>query len=517
MASVIRYSLPLAACIALAGCGGGADRAGPADAVPAAAAPAGARAAAVDGVRIANADTEPGNWLTAGRTYAEQNYSPLDAIDADNAADLGLAWYRDLDAQRGQESTPLVIDGVMYVTTAWSKVLALDAATGAEIWQFDPEVPGAWAVNVCCDVVNRGAAAWQGKIYVGTLDGRLIALDAATGELVWNVQTFDKSKPYAITGAPRVAKGLVLIGNAGSEYDTRGYVTAYDAETGRQVWRFYVVPGNPADGFENDAMKMAAKTWNGEWWRLGGGGSPWNAIVYDPVTDLVYIGTGNGVPWNRALRSPGGGDNLFLSSIVAVKAETGEYVWHYQTTPGDEWDFDSTEPIMTADLVIDGEPRHVVMQAPKNGFFYVIDAATGRLISAKAFAPTTWATAIDLETGRPIESPRARYSQTGELSIVEPSPNGAHNWQPWSYNPATGLVYIPEQEGGFPFRADDDFMPVVKGTNLGLDVRTTEPPVDAEGIAAATAGSTGALIAWDPVNQTDAGASSMQARGTAAR
>jgi quinohemoprotein ethanol dehydrogenase len=501
--SVTRYWLPTAVFIALTGCGGGADREQPAGTAPGAAAPAERSAADVDGARILGADSEPGNWLTAGRTYSEQNYSPLDAIDADNVATLGLAWYRDLDTQRGQESTPLVIDGVMYVTTAWSKVLALDARTGEELWKFDPEVPGGWAVNVCCDVVNRGAAAWQGKIYVGTLDGRLIALDAATGEPVWSVQTFDKSKPYAISGAPRIANGLVMIGNAGSEYDTRGYVTAYDAETGSQVWRFYAVPGNPADGFENDAMRMAAETWNGEWWKLGGGGSPWNAIVYDPETDLVYIGTGNGVPWNRALRSPGGGDNLFLSSIVAVKAETGEYVWHYQTTPGDEWDYDSTEPIMTADLVIDGETRHVVMQAPKNGFFYVLDAATGELISAEAFAPTTWATGIDLASGRPIEAPGARYSETGELSVVEPSPNGAHNWQPWSYNPGTGLVYIPEQEGGFPFQADEDFTPVVKGTNLGLDMRTAEPPVDAEGIAAATAGSKGALLAWDPIAQTE--------------
>jgi alcohol dehydrogenase (cytochrome c)/quinohemoprotein ethanol dehydrogenase len=457
----------------------------------------------VDEARIINADSEPGNWLTTGRTYSEQNYSPLDAIDSDNVATLGLTWYVDLDTQRGQESTPLVIDGVMYVTTAWSKVLALEAKTGAELWKFDPEVPGGWAINVCCDVVNRGAAAWQGKIYVGTLDGRLIALDAATGEPVWSVQTFDRSKTYAITGAPRVAKGLVMIGNAGSEYATRGYVTAYDAETGAQVWRFYAVPGNPADGFENDAMRMAAETWNGEWWQLGGGGSPWNAIVYDPETDLVYIGTGNGVPWNRAFRSPGGGDNLFLSSIVAVRAETGEYVWHYQTTPGDEWDFDSTEPIMTADLVIDGESRHVVMQAPKNGFFYVLDAATGELISAEAFAPTTWASSIDPATGRPVEAPGARYSDTGELAVVEPSPNGAHNWQPWSYNPMTGLVYIPQHEGGFPFQAVDDFTAVVKGTNLGLDVRVTEPPVDAEGIAAATAGSKGALVAWDPVAQAE--------------
>ena len=293
----------------------------------------------------------------------------------------------------------------------------------------------------------------------------------------------------------------MLIGNAGSEYDTRGYVTAYDAETGEQAWRFYMVPGNPADGFENEAMEMAAATWHGEWWALGGGGSPWNAIVYDPQVDLVFIGTGNGVPWNRKYRSPGGGDNLFLSSIVALRADTGEYVWHYQTTPGDEWDFDATEPIMTADLAIGGRTRHVVMQAPKNGFFYVLDAETGQLISAEAFAPMTWASGIDMATGRPIESADARYQESGQLFIGEPGPNGAHNWQPWSYNPSTGLVYIPAQEGGFPYQGAADFTATVKGTNLGLDMRVLEPPVDPDGLAAASAGSKGALIAWDPVAQ----------------
>jgi quinohemoprotein ethanol dehydrogenase len=482
--------LLIAVIVATSGCGS-ADRNSGAAAAP----------AAVDGARILSADAEPGNWMTAGRTYSEQNYSPLDQIDADNVGNLGLAWYHDFDTRRGQESTPLVIDGVMYVTTAWSKVRALDAKTGALLWKYDPEVPRAWAVNACCDAVNRGAAAWNGKIYVGTLDGRLIALDAASGEPVWTVQTFDQSEPYSITGAPRVAKGLVLIGNAGSEYDTRGYVTAYDAETGEQAWRFYAVPGNPADGFENDAMEMAAATWHGEWWKLGGGGSPWNAIVYDPQTDLVYIGTGNGVPWNRRYRSPGGGDNLFLASIVAVRADTGEYVWHYQTTPGDEWDFDSTEPIMTADLPIGGQMRHVVMQAPKNGFFYVLDAETGRLISAEAFAPMNWASGIDMTTGRPIETAEARYPEAGKAFIGEPNPNGAHNWQPWSYNPSTGLVYVPEQEGGFPYQHDTDFVATVKGTNLGLDMRALEPPIDSEGLAAATAGAKGALIAWDPVEQ----------------
>ena len=456
--------------------------------------------ASVTEARIVSADTEPQNWMTTGRSYADQRFSPLKSIDADNVGQLGLAWSFDLDSHRGQEATPIVIDGVMYASTAWSKVKALNAKTGELIWAFDPQVPGAWAVNACCDVVNRGVAAWEGKIYVGTLDGRLIALDARDGKVVWSVNTIDPSKPYTITGAPTVVKGLVLIGNGGSEYDARGYVTAYDAETGKQVWRFYTVPGDPSKGFENKAMEMAAKTWNGEWWKLGGGGSPWNAIVYDPSTDLVYIGTGNGVPWNRADRSPQGGDNLFIDSIIALKPETGDYVWHYQEVPGDDWDFDATQPIMTADLPINGVTRHVVMQAPKDGYFYVLDAATGELLSAKPFAPVNWSTGID-SNGRPIEAPNARDLEKGKQFVGEPSPHGAHNWQPWSFNPETGLVYIPEQEIGFPYEGDEMFTATTKGTNLGLNMLAVEPPLDQKGMDAATAGWKGALIAWDPVMQ----------------
>ena len=356
------------------------------------------RPANVDGARIVAADSEPGNWMTYGRTYSEQRFSPLDAINADNVADLGLAWYFDLDTDRGQEATPIVVDGVMYVSTAWSKVKALDAATGKLIWAYDPKVPGQTAVYACCDVVNRGVAVWKGRVYVGTLDGRLVALDAASGEPVWSVQTTDPDKPYTITGAPRVVKDKVLIGNGGAEFGVRGYVTAYDAQTGAQVWRFYTVPGDPAKGFESDAMEQAAKTWTGEWWKLGGGGTAWDSIIYDPGLNLVYIGAGNGTPWNQAIRSPDGGDNLFLSSIVAVNADTGEYVWHYQETPGETWDFTATQPLMLADLTIGGEKRHVVMHAPKNGFFYVLDAKTGEFISGDKFATVTWASGIDPET-----------------------------------------------------------------------------------------------------------------------
>jgi len=426
-----RASLALAGCavLALAACSRPAD------------AP---HVAQVDGLRLAAAKEDGRNWLTHGRTYSEQRYSPLDQVRADNVAKLAPAWSLELDTWRGQEATPLVIDGVMYTTTAWSKVVAINAATGEELWQYDPMVPREVAAKGCCDVVNRGLAAWKGRLFLGTLDGRLVAIDAATGKPVWSVQTTDRSLPYTITGAPRVVKGKVIIGNGGAEYGVRGYVTAYDAETGEQAWRFYTVPGNPADGFESDAMKKAAETWFGEWWKGGGGGTVWDAIVYDPELDLLYIGVGNGSPWNHRQRSEGKGDNLFLSSIVALRPDTGEYVWHYQTTPGETWDYTATQPIILADLTINGEPRKVLMQAPKNGFFYVLDRATGALISARNFVPITWASGVDMATGRPVEDPKARYAEAPAL--VVPAPMGAHNWHPMSFSPKTGLVYIPAQE-----------------------------------------------------------------------
>ncbi|MGA8204955.1 MAG: PQQ-dependent dehydrogenase, methanol/ethanol family [Woeseiaceae bacterium] len=463
------------------------------------AAPPGAdKPANVDGARIVAADSEPGNWMTYGRTYSEQRFSPLDAINADNVADLGLAWYFDLDTDRGQEATPIVVDGVMYVSTAWSKVKALDAATGKLIWAYDPMVPGKTAVVACCDVVNRGVAVWKGRVYVGTLDGRLVALDAATGEPVWSVQTTDPDKPYTITGAPRVVKGKVLIGNGGAEFGVRGYVTAYDAETGAQVWRFYLVPGDPAKGFESDAMEMAARTWTGEWWKLGGGGTAWDSIIYDPDLNLVYIGGGNGSPWNRAIRSPDGGDNLFLSSIVAVNADTGEYVWHYQETPGESWDYTATQPLMLADLTIGGETRHVIMHAPKNGFFYVLDAKTGEFISGDKFATVTWASGIDPESKRPIENPDARYAGPAPAVIV-PGPGGAHSWQPMSYNPNTGLVYIPIQDAGFAYFDDMSFRKTGLGFNVGVDFGKGSMPQDPQVKKQILSGIKGYLLAWDPV------------------
>jgi quinohemoprotein ethanol dehydrogenase len=456
----------------------------------------------VDGARIASADREPGNWMSHGRDYREQRFSPLKEINDQNIGSLGLAWHYDLDTDRGQESTPIVVDGVMYVTSAWSKVFALDAATGALLWSYDPKVDPEWAVNACCDVVNRGVAVWKGKVFVGTLDGRLVALDAATGKPVWDTLTIDRNFRYTITGAPRVAKGKVLIGNGGSEMGVRGYVSAYDADTGRMAWRFYTVPGDPSKPFENKALEDAAKTWTGEWWKLGGGGTVWDSIVYDPELDLLYLGVGNGSPWNRRIRSPGGGDNLFLSSIVALKPDTGEYVWHYQETPGEMWDYTASQQITLADLTIEGRARKVILHAPKNGFFYVIDRSNGALVSAKPYTQVNWASGIDVKTGRPIEEPIARYSGV-EPALIVPGPMGAHNWQPMSYSPAAGLVYIPVNDSGFPYKSDENFQSKKLAANYGVDVALGMPPTP-EARKAVFDSIKGRLLAWDPVAQKQA-------------
>jgi quinohemoprotein ethanol dehydrogenase len=342
--------------LVLVGCGGGEEASSPAPQPPPTngASPTPAN---VTEQRLLNAASEPSQWMTNGGDYQERRYSGLSQINRSNVNRLGLAWFASYDTNVQQNSTPLYIDGVIYASTAWSKVYAFDARNGVQLWQYDPRVPASWAPKICCGAKNRGVAAWRGKIYVGTLDGRLVALDAKTGDEVWSTLTIDASQRYSITGAPRVAKGKVFIGNAGAEYGVRGYLGAYDAETGAPLWRFYTVPGNPQNGFENQAMAQAATTWSGEWWRLGGGGAVWNAIVYDPVTDLVYFGTANGTPWNQRYRDPAGGDNLYIASIMAVKADTGEYVWHYQTTPGDTWDYDAISTMTVADLTLDGTQR----------------------------------------------------------------------------------------------------------------------------------------------------------------
>ncbi|MGB4249025.1 MAG: PQQ-dependent dehydrogenase, methanol/ethanol family, partial [Pseudohongiellaceae bacterium] len=457
--------------------------------------------AAVTTERLVAYDSEPGNWMSVGRDYGEQRYSPLDQINVENVSQLGLAWYADIDTSRGQEATPVVVDGAMYVSTAWSHVKAYDVRDGSLLWAFDPQVDPAKGVDACCDVVNRGVAVWEGKVFVGTIDGRLIALDSRTGEEVWSVVTVDQTKPYTITGAPRVVKGKVIIGNAGAEYGVRGYVTAYDAATGEQAWRYYTVPGNPADGFEQPELEMAAETWNGEWWTLGGGGTVWDAMAYDAELNLLYIGVGNGSPWNQSLRSPGGGDNLFLTSIMALNPDDGTYRWHYQTTPGETWDYTATQHIMVADLMIDGQERRVVMQAPKNGFFYVLDAATGQLISAEKFVPVNWASHIDLETDRPVEIPEARYDLTGVPMIVYPGPQGGHNWHPMSFSKRTNLVYLPAREQHRGYVADPVLITTDRGWNIGLDSSAGSALVEAAGANAPQ--NNAYLLAWDPVNQRE--------------
>ncbi|TIX48816.1 PQQ-dependent dehydrogenase, methanol/ethanol family [Alteraurantiacibacter aquimixticola] len=459
----------------------------------------------IDNARLVNAAQDPANWISYGRDYAEQRFSPLDQINAENVGELGLAWFADMDTSRGQEATPLVMDGRLYTTTAWSKVKAYDAKTGAVLWEYDPEVPGETGVKACCDVVNRGLAAWGDRLFLGTLDGRLIALDRETGEEIWSEVTVDQSKAYTITGAPRVIDGKVLIGNGGAEYGVRGYVSAYDAEDGDMLWRFYTVPGAPDEADEeSEAMAAARETWNGEFWELGGGGTVWDAMAYDPDLDLLYIGVGNGSPWNQSYRSPGGGDNLYLSSIVALRPETGDYVWHYQTTPGETWDFTATQHIMLADMEIDGRTRQVLMQAPKNGFFYVIDRATGELISANNYVPMNWATGVDMETGRPIEVPAARYGETGIPFVSTPGAGGAHNWHPMAFHPGEGLVYIPAIEAGFPYVPEADWEPdTARGFNVGVDMAAGALPADEAIREASVAGTKGALIAWDPVTQTE--------------
>jgi quinohemoprotein ethanol dehydrogenase len=447
----------------------------------------------VDGKRIEVLAQGGSEWLSHGRDYSEQRFSPLRGINDTNIGKLGLTAFVDLGENRGQEATPLMADGVLFTSLSWSKVMAVDAATGKVLWKYDPQVPKAKAIDACCDSVNRGVALWQGKVFIGTLDGRLVALDAKTGKLLWQEQTTDPSQAYTITGAPRVVKGKVIIGNSGGDYGTRGYFSAYDAETGKMAWRFYVVPGDPSKPYEHPELAAAAKTWKGDvYWKYGGGGNPWDGMAYDPELDLLYLGTGNGSPWNREVRSPGGGDNLYLSSILAVRPDTGKLVWHYQETPGDSWDFTSTQQITLATLEIDGKPRRVILHAPKNGFFYVIDRATGELLSAEKFGKVTWAERIDMKTGRPVENPAARYV---DKPVVQwPSGFGAHNWHPMSYSPLTGLVYIPYHEvpGALRNQAKEFvFRPHRLNTGNGFsDAR--EFPRKAV---------SGALLAWDPVAQ----------------
>lgn len=456
----------------------------------------------IDAAAIIANDRDTRDWLSYGLNYAETRFSKLSEIHTGNVGELGLAWTYDLNSRRGVEATPLVVDGVMYVTSSWSVVHSIDVRTGEELWTYDPEVPRDYAEKGCCDVVNRGVALYGGMIYVATYDGRLVALDATTGKPSWEVDTIiDRSKAYTITGAPRVYNGKVVIGNGGAEYGVRGYLTAYDAKSGEQAWRWFAVPGDPSKPFEDDSMARAALTWDpsGKYWEAGGGGTMWDSMVFDPELNLLYVGTGNGNPWNRDIRSPGGGDNLYLASIVALNPDTGEYVWHYQETPGDHWDYTSTQPLILADLQIDGRMRKVIMHAPKNGFFFVVDRTNGKFISAKNFVEVNWAEGYDAN-GRPIEVPAARAKDASWETI--PSAYGAHNWHPMSYSPQTGLVYIPAQ--GVPVTqtpeqdfAQDQHKPFKFGSNSGWNLGFALNAVAPE------AKPFGSLIAWDPVNQRE--------------
>ncbi|WP_082151366.1 PQQ-dependent dehydrogenase, methanol/ethanol family [Caenimonas sp. SL110] len=461
----------------------------------------------VNASRLASAAQDPANWMTVGGTYAEARYSALDRINVSTVPRLKLAWWGDFETNRGQEATPLVVDGVLYTSTSWSHVYAYDAATGRQLWHYDPKVPGAKAVHACCDVVSRGIAAWNGKIYVATLDGRLEALDAATGQRVWSTRTFDAKSVNTITGAPRVVKGKVLIGQGGADFGVRGFLGAYDAETGKPAWRFYMTPNpqNKPDGAASDKVLMdkAFPTWgDGGWKQTGGGATPWDTIVYDQEFDQIIVGTGNSSPWSSKAR--GAGDNLFVASILALDPDTGAYKWHYQQTPADDWDFTSTQPIILTDLTIKGATRKVLLHAPKNGFFYVIDRRDGKLVSAEKFTSVNWASRIDLETGRPVENPAARYARTGERFVAMPGAFGSHNWHPMAFSPKTGLTYIPAQDVPIDYAADDGYGYQSNSQNLGISSLTFAGPKNEADRKSMALKTRGFLLAWDPVNQKEA-------------
>ena len=456
----------------------------------------------IDGKAIQANAKSTADWPSHGLDYAETRFSRLKQIDVANVKNLGLVWSYNLESTRGVEATPLVVDGIMYVTASWSIVHAIDVRSGKRLWSYDPKVTREAGYKGCCDVVNRGVALHKGKVYVGAYDGRLVALDAASGSVVWEKDTIiDRTRPYTITGAPRVFKGKVIIGNGGADLGVRGYITAYDAETGEQKWRWFTVPGDPSKPFEDASMAKAAKTWDpsGKYWEAGGGGTAWDSMTFDPELNLMYVGTGNGSPWARSKRSPAGGDNLYLASVVALNPDTGKYVWHYQETPGDNWDFTSTQPMILADLNIGGKNRKVILHAPKNGFFFVIDRTNGKFVSAQNFVDVNWATGYD-KNGRPMETPEARVADRPREII--PSAFGARNWHPMSFNPQTGLVYMPVQ--GVPLTLMDNKNWKMNGNTpgephggLGWNVAmyaNVEPPKSKP---------FGRLIAWDPVQQKE--------------
>ena len=448
-------------------------------------------------LRNAGSKSNINEWLTYGLNQQEQRYSLLKQIDDTNVGRLGLEWTYEIGMGGGnQEATPLVSNGVLYSITNWSITFAVDARTGKEIWRYDPKVDRAIQPKVCCGIVNRGLGIYEGRILVPVLDGRLVALDINTGKESWSVQTTPLGEDYSVTMAPRIAKGKVIIGNAGSEYPVRGYVTAYDIATGKQAWRFYTVPGDPKKGFESKAMEAAAKTWSGEWYKYGGGGTVWDGMAYDPDLNLVYFGTGNGGPWPSDFRQSKGLDNLYVCSVVALNADTGEYKWHYQFVPEDSWDFDSVQQLTLADLKINNQTRKVIMQANKNGFFYVLDRTNGKIISAAPFAQVNWASAIDLKTGRPMIRPEAHYTKESSVQIF-PGPGGAHNWAPMAFNPTTNLMYIPiSANSSSSYRLPDAYTYTAGRTNMGVTFGGgfgAPPAAGARGAAPAPGAATGGI------------------------
>ncbi len=462
----------------------------------------------IDQERLSNRAAS--DWLSLGGNEQMQHYSPLKQITIENVKDLGYAWEYDASTMignvpRGLEATPIVVDGIMYTSGAWGVVYALDAKTGKEIWKYKPPVDASYGRRACCDAVNRGLAVWEGKVYVGTLDGYLVCLKSEDGTVLWNQDTFtDRTKGYTITSPPQVAGKVVMIGNSGGEYGVRGYVTAYDLKTGEQKWRFWIVPGDPSKPYESPEMEMAAKTWDPKsHWQSGLGGTAWGESAYDAELNLLYVGTGNSSPYPIWFRSPSGGDNLFLSSILAINPDNGKLVWHYQTTPAEIWDYTATQNMIMADMEINGKVRKTIMQAPKNGFFYVLDRATGELISAEKYTKVNWASHVDLKTGRPVLTENGQWYDK-KSRLVVPYLGGGHVWQPMSYNPTTGLVYIPERAVPQVFKSFPtyEWLPDVDNTNLDYaNMYKFKKNVLDQVKAAEDTTRSESLLAWDPVNK----------------